>query len=89
VRGDAIGEARCDFILGEFGPSLGCGGRDQMHRVLVTTHDAGRWRDIVGDDPIATLFGSLGLCVGDDVLGLSGKADDEPRALRFARAQRV
>ena len=36
-------------------------------------------RDVVGEDPVAALARALGLGVGDEVLGLGGKADDEAR----------
>ena len=65
-------------------PGLDALARDQVHRVAVAPHNAGRRRDIVGDDPVAALALALGAGICDHMLGLRGKADDEARPLRFA-----
>ena len=71
--------------------SLDCGGQsstrvggDEMNGVAVAAHDAGRRRNIVGDDPVAALAGELRLGVGDDVVGLGRKAYDQPRPAGLA-----
>ncbi len=47
--------------------------------LLVAAEGAGAGRHVVGEDPVATLAGALGAGVGDDVVGLGGKADDQGR----------
>ncbi len=51
----------------------------KMHGVELAAHDAARGRDIVGDDPIAAFARALFLRMGEDILGLGGKAHDERR----------
>ena len=52
-----------------------------MHLRLVAAHGAGPRPHVVGDDPVCALGAALGGGVGDQVLGLGGKADDEARTL--------
>ena len=55
-----------------------------MDGVDVAAHDAGRGRNVVGQNPVAAFFGQFRLGIGDDVVGLRGKADDEVRPFGIA-----
>ena len=75
--------------------SFDCGGQDstpdavtRMNRIAVAAHDAGFRRNIIGKNPVAAFLGELGFGVGDDVVGLRRKSDDERRAAGFAMGDR-
>ena len=90
-RGDPLGEPGGDLALGHHRPVLDPVGVDQVDRVAVAAEGAGAGRHVVGEDPVAALALPLGAGVGDDVLGLGGKADDQRRpvvaALRRSSAR--
>ena len=75
--GDPLGEAGGDLALGHDRPVLDPVGVDEVDRVAVAAEGAGAGRHVVGEDPVAALARALGARVGDDVVGLGGKADDQ------------
>src|SRR6185436_2017271 len=89
MRGDFLRETLSDFGLGEFRPGLGARRRNEMNGVFVAAHDAGRGRDVVGDDPVAAFLGAFGFGVLDDLLCLSCKAHDKARPLRRMGRERA
>src|SRR5215472_19305928 len=80
-RGDALGEAFGEFALCHRRPILDRVGIHEVNRVAVAAEGAGAGRNVVGEDPVAALALALRARVGDDVLGLGGKADNELRAV--------
>src|SRR5260370_7309911 len=52
----------------------------QVDGVAVAAHDAGTRRDVIGADPVAALALKLGLGVVDQIFGLRGESDHQPRS---------
>ena len=82
--GDALDQRARHVIFRLRRPGFDAVRGDQMNRVGVAAHDAGLRRNVVGENPVAAFFGELRLGIGDDVIGLGGKADDEARPAGFA-----
>src|SRR5258708_2077089 len=89
MRADALRQTLGDVAFGERGPILDARGLDEVDRVAVAAERAARWRDIVGEDPVAALARQLLAGVAHDVGGLGREADDETRPAIAACAQRL
>ena len=90
--GDALRQASGDIQFAGIRPFFDAGfarrrSADQMHLVVIAAEGAGLRRDVVGEDPVAALRGKLRLGIGDNVVGLGGKANDQAWAVVLARRQ--
>src|SRR5260370_12089005 len=87
MRADALGEASGDVALAQGWPILDTGGLDEVDGVAVAAERPALRRDVVGEDPVATLARQLLARVAHDLLGFGGKADDEggPAIARLAQ----
>src|SRR5690348_10023248 len=85
---DALGEPFGDLALGHRRPILDRIAVHEMDCVPLAPKGAGAGRHVIGEDPVAALALALRAGVGDDILGLGGKADDEARAVVAAPGDR-
>src|SRR5256886_8013593 len=85
---DAFGEPLGDLMLGHRRPILDRVAVHEMDRVPVAAKGAGAGRHVIGEDPVAALALALRTSIRDDILGLGGKADNQPRPVVAASGDR-
>src|SRR5580704_373413 len=83
-RGDALDQKPRYLALRLRRPRFDAVWRNQVNDFDVAAHDPGRRRHIVGQDPVAAFPGELGFGIGNEVVSLRGKTDDEARPAGFA-----
>src|SRR5205809_673172 len=81
-------EALGDLTLGHRRPILDRIAVHEMDGVPLTAKGAAAGRHVIGEDPVAALALTLRPGVGDQILGLGGKADDERRPVVAAPGDR-
>src|SRR5690606_28155117 len=81
---DPGGQTPRDRVLAQTRPAFGAFGGDEGNGVFAAAHDPGSGADVIGDDPVAALLLTLPRGIGDDVVGLGGKADNQTRAILCA-----
>ena len=64
-------------------PCIDAFAANEMNGVLIPSHNAAVGADIIGNNPVALLFQTFGLCIGNDIFSLGGKADNQWRAIGF------
>src|SRR6185369_6586465 len=81
--GNPFDEAARDRVLGAFIPAFDAGRRDEVHPVVGAAHHGfgSAAGNVIGDDPVGTLARALGGGMGDHVLRLRRKADQQAGAL--------